>query len=98
MFVPFDSLPSSSRIWIYQSDKPFNSTQRQILSELLLAFTESWTAHGNPMKASFQLPYDHFIILAADEHYAEANGCSIDDSVRTIRVAAERTGLNLLDR
>lgn len=98
MLVPFESLPPSSRIWIYQSDKSFNSTQRQILSELLSAFTESWTAHGNPMKASFQLPHDHFIILAADEHYAEASGCSIDDSVRTIRAASERTRLNFLDR
>jgi hypothetical protein len=50
------------------------------------------------MKASFRLPHDHFIILAADEHYAEASGCSIDDSVRTIRAASERTGLNFLDR
>jgi hypothetical protein len=98
MFVPFDTLPPSARIWIYQSDKVFSSSQREILLEELLAFTEAWTAHGNPMKASFQLPYDHFIILAADERYTEASGCSIDSSVHTLRVVSEKTGLTFLDR
>src|SRR5690349_11348550 len=98
MFVPFDSMPSSSRIWVYQADKVFNSSQRQILSEELLAFTNSWTAHGSPMKASFNLPYDHFIILAADEQQTQASGCSIDDSVHTIRTATQKTGINFLDR
>jgi hypothetical protein len=98
MFVPFDSMPPSSRIWIYQADKVFNSSQRQILSEELLAFTNSWAAHGNPMKASFHLPYDHFIILAADEQQTQASGCSIDDSVHTIRTASQKTGINFLDR
>jgi hypothetical protein len=98
MFVPFDSMPSSSRLWIYQADKVFNSTQKQILSEDLLAFTNSWTAHGNPMKASFHLPYDHFILLAADEQQTQASGCSIDDSVHTIRAASQKTGIDFLDR
>lgn len=98
MFVPFDSLPSSSRIWIYQADKVFSPEQRKILSGELSAFIDEWTAHGNPMKASFQLPYDHFIIIAADEQQAEASGCSIDDSVQAIRRASQKTGLNFLDR
>lgn len=98
MFVPFETLPPSSRVWIYQSNKLFTQEQKQILSEALQAFTDSWTAHGAPMKASFQLPYDHFIVLAADEQSTSASGCSIDDSVRTIKAIGSTTSLDFFDR
>ncbi len=98
MFVPFETLPAHSRVWIYQSNKLFTAEQKQILSEALQAFTESWTAHGSPMKASFQLPYDHFIVLAADEQSTSASGCSIDDSVRTIKAIGNKIGVDFFDR
>ncbi len=98
MFVPFETLPPHSRIWIYQSNKLFTAEQKQILSDTLLAFTESWTAHGAPMKASFQLPFDHFIVLAADEQSTSASGCSIDDSVRTIKAIGNQLQLDFFDR
>jgi hypothetical protein len=98
MFVPFETLPSHSRVWIYQSNKLFTEEQKQILSEALRSFTETWTAHGAPMKASFQLPYDHFIALAADEQTASASGCSIDDSVRTIKSVGNDLGIDFFDR
>jgi hypothetical protein len=98
MFVPFETLPDHSRLWIYQSNKLFTAEQKQILSDALRAFTESWTAHGSPMKASFQLPYDHFIVLVADEQSTSASGCSIDDSVRTIKAIGSKVGLDFFDR
>ena len=98
MFVPFESLPDSSRIWIYQSDKPFDHHATRILSEGLLAFTQTWAAHGSPMKASFQLLHNHFIVIAADEQSASASGCSIDSSVRVIKALGEDLGLDFFDR
>jgi hypothetical protein len=98
MFVQFETLPAHSRLWIYQSNKLFTAEQKQILSDALQAFTESWTAHGSPMKASFQLPYDHFVVLAADEQSTSASGCSIDDSVRTIKAIGSKIGLDFFDR
>lgn len=98
MFVPFETLPPSSRIWIYQSNKLFTPEQKEIISEALRAFTDSWTAHGAPMKASFQLSFDHFIVLAADEHSTAASGCSIDDSVRTIKSIGNTVNLDFFDR
>lgn len=98
MFVPFETLPPHSRLWIYQSNKLFTAEQKQILSDALRAFTDSWTAHGAPMKASFQMPYDHFIVLGADEQSTSASGCSIDDSVRTIKAIGNQLGLDFFDR
>jgi hypothetical protein len=98
MFIPFDSLPDHARIWIYQSDRKFNSTEADIISQTLSSFTQQWEVHGQPMKASFKLYYDQFIILAADEGYNEASGCSIDGSVRLLKQLGTRLSLDFFDR
>jgi hypothetical protein len=46
------------------------------------AFTDEWTVHGAPMEASFDIRFDHIIIIAAND---QASGCSIDASVRAIK-------------
>ena len=98
MFVPFESISSSSRVWIYQADRKFSRQDITIISEQLKLFTEEWAAHGNPLKASFEVRYDHFILLAADEDYNAASGCSIDSSVHVIKEIERRLNVSLFDR
>lgn len=98
MLVPFDTLESSARVWIYQSGRRFTETEKHTISEALSAFTESWVAHGNPLKTSFKIFYDQFIVLGADESFNEASGCSIDGSVRVMKQIDEQYRLNLFDR
>jgi hypothetical protein len=98
MYTPFKTLADHSRIWIYQSNRKFNSLELDIISEALTAFTERWSAHGIPMSASFDIRFDQFIILAADENSAVASGCSIDDSVRTIKELCQQFNIDLFDR
>jgi hypothetical protein len=98
MHVPFESLPPSSRIWIFQSSRKFTFEEKNILTAHLQAFTETWVTHGHPMQASFQLPFDHFVVLAADEGYNAASGCSIDDSVRTVKSVAAQIGADFFNR
>jgi hypothetical protein len=98
MFVPFQSLPDSSRIWIFQADRKLNSQESKIISDTLTAFTERWLVHGSPMAASFDIRFDQFIILAADEDANAASGCSIDDSVRTIKSLGTQLGVDFFDR
>lgn len=50
------------------------------------------------MKTSFTILEDQFIVLAADENYNEASGCSIDSSVRVIRQLDQQFSLGLFDR
>ena len=98
MFVPFEKIQNSSRIWIYQANRPFNSEEAKIISDALLTFTESWLVHGSPMEASFSLEYDQFVILAADEDANAASGCSIDDSVRTFKKLGQVLTIDFFDR
>lgn len=98
MFVEFDSLHDSSRIWIYQSVRKFTEAEEATISKALHAFTQQWAAHGQPLKSSFKIYYNQFIVLAADESFNEASGCSIDDSVHVIKEIDQHFKLNLFDR
>jgi hypothetical protein len=98
MFAPFETLEDSARIWIYQSTRKFTESEKNTISETLSAFTHSWVAHGNPLKTSFAILQDQFIVLAADENFNEASGCSIDSSVRVIRQLDQQFSFGLFDR
>ncbi|HTE30932.1 MAG TPA: hypothetical protein VK666_11210 [Chryseolinea sp.] len=98
MFVPFESLPDRARLWVYQSNRKFTSAETDIISETLSAFSNSWNAHGVPLLASFEIRMEQFIILAVDEASNSASGCSIDDSVRTIKSLGDTLGIDLFDR
>lgn len=85
MFVPFESMPDSSRIWMYQSDRKFRPEEQKHIAEKLRAFCEGWNVHGNPIPTSFEILDEQFLVLAVDESVSGASGCSIDSSVRTLR-------------
>jgi hypothetical protein len=98
MFVPFDSLPDDSRIWIYPSNRKFSETEIVSIEQELLAFLEQWSAHGQPLEASFQIPYDRFIVIAVNSEAHAPTGCSIDSSVALIQQLEQKFGMDLLDK
>ena len=98
MFVPFESLPSESRIWIFQANRPFTAAEMETVESRLRQFTGEWAVHGTPLNTSFLVRYNQFIILAADESEYSASGCSIDSSVRAIKELGQTLGVDLFDR
>lgn len=98
MYVDFKELPDSSRLWIYQSAKPVKEGDRQAVVDKLRAFTDQWLVHGQPLKASYQLLDDHFILLAVDENFNSISGCSIDSSVHLIREIDKQAGTDFFTR
>lgn len=98
MYVNFEELPKSARVWIYQGDKQIPEGSKPEIEQALKSFADRWSAHGHPLKASFQILYDRFIVLAADEAFYAPSGCSIDDSVRVIREIGAKTGVDFFDR
>ena len=98
MIVPFEQLSPSSKLWIYSSKTAFSDEQKHIIEEELELFITMWEAHGASLKGSYKIDHEHFIILAVDENYHEASGCSIDKSVQVIRNIELRAKLDLMDR
>ncbi|MDJ0645440.1 MAG: ABC transporter ATPase [Flavobacteriaceae bacterium] len=98
MFVDFKDLSDNSRVWIYQSGRQFTSEEIKKVSERLQEFIRGWKAHGADLKASFQIKYNQFIILAVDENHGGATGCSIDASVHTIQELEKELDVDLMNK
>lgn len=98
MLVPFESLPDSSRVWIYQANRSFTEEELQEISGKLDRFIEKWTAHGADLKASYEIKYKRFITIALDQQLNAASGCSIDASVNFIQQLEKEYGVDLLDK
>ncbi len=98
MYVPFEDMPDEARVWIYQSNRRFTEAEAAEIDALTRSFVEEWSAHGTGLRASYQLPYNRFIVLAVDQEPQQATGCSIDASVRFIQSLQEKFGIDLLDK
>ena len=98
MFVPFDTLPEHSRIWIYQSNRKFSDEEMSEIESSVKEFIEDWSAHGTGLEASFITKYNRFIILAVNQEVHAASGCSIDASVQFIQSLEKKYEVDLLDK
>lgn len=98
MYVPFESLPAESRVWIYQSNRKFTEQEWTEVEAEVKNFVNSWEAHGAGLEASFLLKYNRFIILAVNQEVQMATGCSIDKSVAFIQSLEKKYEVDLLDK
>ena len=98
MLVDFNILPDDSRIWIYQGSRSFSKEELVEVQEKLNDFIEDWTAHGDELRAGYEIRYNRFIILALDQSQNGASGCSIDASVHFIQSLEKKYQLELLDK
>jgi hypothetical protein len=98
MIVSFDSLPQTSRIWIYQCNRSFSDSELEEISKKLTAFLEGWTAHGADLQSGFEIKYKRFIVIALDQKVNIATGCSIDASVKFIQELETEYKVDLMDK
>jgi hypothetical protein len=85
MLIPFEELPKTSRLWLYPSNRKLSDDEVVEISETLNNFVQDWSAHGTSLEASFEIRYNRFIILAINQEFHPATGCSIDSSVAMIQ-------------
>lgn len=94
----FEEMSPNSRVWIYQADKEFLPEQEKEILKEGEKFISSWAAHGQKLKASFNIFYHRFIVIVVDEAQAMASGCSIDKCVHFMQQLEKQFSLSLLDR
>jgi hypothetical protein len=91
-------MPDYARVWVYQSNRALSDGEIKEIENAGYTFIADWTAHGASLKASFDVLYKRFVIIAVDEQQALASGCSIDKSVHFIKQLEQQFNLNLFDR
>lgn len=98
MFVPFQELPESSRIWVYQASRPFTAEELSQIEPRVESFLTQWTVHGSNLHAGYELKYNRFLIFGLDQGINSASGCSIDSSVHFIQDLEREYNVELLDK
>lgn len=94
----FKTLPATSRLWIYTAERMLEADEE---GQILLAcdqFLSQWAAHGSELRAAAIISEHTFLIIAADESFQMASGCSIDSSVRFVKELGAKHGIDFFDR
>lgn len=89
---------SSSRVWIYQSNRTFLISEALEIEEMMNEFVENWNSHGAKVKGYANLLFGQFVVLMADETAAGVSGCSTDSSVRLIKQIEEKFKVDMFNR
>ena len=98
MNVALKELPDSSRIWIFQSSRLLGADEEKVLLDMTSHFLAQWTAHQQQLKAGCTIVDGLFLLIAVDEHYTGASGCSLDKLHHFVKDAGRQLSLDLLDR
>jgi hypothetical protein len=95
MLVPFNTLPKTSKVWIYQSNNAFSDSQLPVINDLLIKFTNQWQRHGADLESSYKIVYNQFIVIGVND---TVSGCSIDASVHVIQEIEQRFNVDLTNK
>lgn len=95
MWVPFEQLPATARLWVFTSPVPLDTA---LIHPALQTFVQSWTAHRQDLRASGALYQGYFILLAVDESQTAASGCSIDKATHFVQELGKSLNLNFLEK
>lgn len=98
MMLLDSSFSPESRVWIYQSNRPFTEAEEQKLQAELQEFTRQWVSHNQRLKATGKILFHRFIVLMVDESQVGAGGCSIDRSVAFLKQVQAAYQVDLFDR
>ncbi len=95
--LPGDFAPNS-KVWIYQSNRPFSEEEETEINEQLYNFYIQWKSHGNDVKGWAKLIFGQFVVVMADEAQSGVSGCSTDGMVRVIKSLERQYQVDLFDR
>lgn len=88
----------TEKIWIYVLSKELTTSELAQFLQNCKGFTGSWTAHDQPLSASFELYKNRLLIVKVDETAYNASGCSIDKLQRFIQQQEKEFDIQLLNR
>ena len=98
MLADFNTLPVSSRIWLYAAEKALTTEQQKHILTYIAEHLKGWNAHKAPLTAGVTILENHFIVVALDEGKNGASGCSIDALQKIIQELEKDLSIALMNR
>ena len=94
----YQSMPESSRVWVYQSNRLLNDAEVNEINKMAQHFVPSWDAHGALLSSSITVLHHLFVIIVVDEQVTQISGCAIDKSVAFIKRVEQQLNIQCFDR
>lgn len=98
MYIPFNEMPTHAKVWVYQANRELTQEEITLLETQSKDFLEQWAAHQQPLKSSSNIFYSRFLVIAVDESFNAASGCSIDASVHFVQSLESKLKVDFFDR
>jgi hypothetical protein len=98
MYIPFENMPDSARVWVYQASRNLSDSEVQAVQAQLEEQVNLWAAHGSPLSGSVLVAYNRMVVVAVDEAQNAASGCSIDASTRWLKELSAEMSLDFFNR
>lgn len=98
MYVPFNDLPSTARVWFFPCAEILSETQIENIQQDLKAFVDEWLSHSRVVKGSSTILANRIISLAADQESFDVSGCSIDSATRFVKSLEDKYNINCFAR
>ena len=95
--IPFESLPSASRLWIFPAERELTPQEEDALLSRADAFLDQWAAHGVPLTCGRDWRHGRFLLVAVDEASEPPSGCSIDAMTGVLKELGGELGVSLVD-
>lgn len=96
--MSFSNLSSSSKVWVYKSNRELIPAEQAFIREELALFIPQWASHGNKLYGAAEVIEDWFVVLVVDETQSMASGCSIDTSVQFMKAVGKELNVDFFDR
>ena len=93
-----ETLHPQSRVWVFQSSRPFNEQEQKEIDEQLYQFYVQWKSHGQSVAGWAKLVFNYFVVVIADETKTGVGGCSTDAMTRIIKSFERQYNVNFFDR
>ena len=94
----FKDFPLESRVWLYQTNRKLDATEKNFVEEELAKFTKEWAAHGKKLWATAALVNPFFVAVVVDESVTPPSGCSIDASVHFLKELGKELNVDFFTR
>jgi hypothetical protein len=98
MTVSFDQLPQDTRVWVYTANRLLTNEEVLFVETQMKQFTAEWSSHGNPLNAASCVFDQSIIVIAVENGWNDASGCSIDKSVGVLKHIEKELNVSFFDR
>jgi hypothetical protein len=94
----YKTFPDNSKVWIYQSSRPFDEDDVNFIKVRVDEFIENWESHGSLLKADFDVLHSLFIVVFVDEQSDRMCGSAQDRLVRLMKEMEQELEVELVNR